>query len=186
MTTADFAKIYVPLISAVISLLSVLVAFLSMRFARKDRQEQQRISKHDAELRDQERQEQQRASAADALRREQQALFESLQGQKEAVGFMALQLAREPHLVTDANRYRLFSALCLAFVFESSSRARALVLKTLRTFSKDDKTNIVIVAILKEIADDFVAYERDIGPGELKDYYPRIEKLESSLRPGAK
>ena len=181
----EFAKTYVPLISALISLVSVSIAFLSLRSTRKDRQEQQRAAEADALRRDHERQEQQRAAEADSLRREQEALFAALQGEKEVVGFMALQLSREPQLVTKSNRTRLFSALCLAFVFESSSRARALVLKTLRNFSMDDEAYNVITGILDEVRDDFSAYEKEIGPDELKDYLKRIKKLKGSLRMGS-
>jgi hypothetical protein len=126
-----------------------------------------------------------RAAEADALRREQEGLFAALQGEKEAVGFMALQLSREPHLVTDSNRTRLFSALCLAFVFESSSRARALILKTLQKFSSDSKVHQLITGILDEIKTDFIAYEAEIGPKELEKYLNQIAKLKDSLRRGS-
>ncbi len=83
---------------------------------------------------------------------------------------MALQLSREPHLVTDSNRTRLFSALCLAFVFESSSRARALVLKTLQEFSaKDEVYRRLITGILEEVEADFHAYESKVGKKELTE-----------------
>ncbi len=163
----EFAKTYVPLISALISLVSVSIAFMALHYSRQERREQQRV----AEL--------------DALRRQQESLLAALQGEKEAVGFMALQMAREPRLVNDSNRTRLFSALCLAFVFESSSRARALVLKTLRTFSADSPTYHLITGILEEVEADFRAYESEIGPEELKKYLERIGKLKSSLRPSA-
>ena len=163
----EFAKIYVPLISAVISLISVSIALTALRYSRQDRREQQRI----AEL--------------DALRRQQEGLMAALQGEKESVGFMALQLARDPNMINESNRTRMLSALCLAFVFESSSRARALVLKTLRNLSVDDETYEQITSILKEVMADFIAYEDDIGPEELKKYRERLKKLESSLRQGA-
>ena len=164
---AEFAKIYVPLISAVISLVSVLIALTALRYSRQDRREQQRV----AEL--------------DALRRQQEGLMAALQGEKESVGFMALQLARDPHLINESNRTRLLSALCLAFVFESSSRARALVLKTLRNLSADNRTYGQITSILDDVMADFSAYEAEIGPEELKKYLERLEKLKGSLRQGA-
>jgi hypothetical protein len=98
---------------------------------------------------------------------------------------MALQLSREPRLVTDSNRTRLFSALCLAFVFESSSRARALVLKTLQKFSADSEAYGLITGILDEIETDFRAYESEIGPQELAKYFDRIGKLKGNLRGGS-
>jgi hypothetical protein len=162
----EFAKIYVPLISALISLVSVSIALMALRYSRQDRKEQQKV----AEL--------------DALRRQQEGLTAALQGEKESVGFMALQLARDPQLINESNRTRLLSALCLAFVFESSSRARALVLKTLRNLSGDNSAHRLITSILDEIMADFSAYEAEIGPEELKKYLERLDKLKSSLRQG--
>jgi hypothetical protein len=163
----EIAKVYVPLISALISLVSVSIAFLALYYSRQDRREQQG------------------AADADALRREQESLFAALQGEKEAVGFMALQLAREPRLVTDSNRNRLFSAMCLAFVFESSSRARALVLRALQNFSREDEGYRVITGILEEVETDFRAYESEIGQKELTKYFDRLGNLKKALRGSA-
>ncbi len=44
----EFAKLYVPLISAVISLVSVSIALTALRYSRQDRREQQRIAELDA------------------------------------------------------------------------------------------------------------------------------------------
>jgi hypothetical protein len=100
---------------------------------------------------------------------------------------MALQLARNPQLINESNQTRLLSALCLAFVFESSSRARAVVLKTLRKLSENDSTHGLITSILNEVMTDFSDYEAaEIEPPEeLKKYLERLNKLKSSLRPGA-
>jgi hypothetical protein len=167
MNIEKFADIYVPLISAVISLVSVLIALTALRYSRQDRREQQRV----AEL--------------DALRRQQDGLMAALQGEKESVGFMALQLARDPTLINESNRTRLLSALCLAFVFESSSRARALVLRTLRQLAGDNAIHGDINSILDEVIADFSAYEAEIGPEELKEYLEKLENLKGSLRGGA-
>ncbi len=156
----EFAKTYVPLISALISLVSISIAFMTLRDSRRERREKQREA-------------------------EQEGLLAALRGEKEAVGFMALQLAHEPQSINDSNRNRLLSALCLAFVFEASSRARALVLKTLRKFSADNSMHDHITGILEEVEADFRAYESEIGPEELKKYLERIGKLKSSLRPSA-
>jgi hypothetical protein len=163
----EFAKNYVPLISAVISLVSVSIALTALRYSRQNRREQQRV----AEL--------------DALRRQQDGLMAALQGEKESVGFMALQLARDPKLINESNQTRLLSALCLAFVFESSSRARALVLKTLRNLSSDNTIHGDITSILDEVMADFSTYEAEIGSEELKKYLERLQKLKGSLREGA-
>lgn len=44
----EFAKVYVPLISALISLVSVTVALTAIRYSRQDRREQQRLAELDA------------------------------------------------------------------------------------------------------------------------------------------
>lgn len=170
----DFAKTYVPLISAVISLVSVIVAFLSLHYTQQDRIKQQ-------EKAEQERISQQRVAEADALRREQEALFAALQGEKEAVAFMALQLSQNPKLITESNQDRLFTALCLAFVYESSSRTRALVLKTLQQSMQAGRHD-VIEKILNEIKTDFLAYDKDRPKKELTEYIERIDWLKLQIK----
>ena len=167
LDVAAIAEVYVPLATAVISLVATIVALLALSYSRRDRAESQR------------------ALELDALRRQQDALLSSLQGDKEAVGFMALQLVRDPQLVTDANRTRLFCALCLAFVFESSSRARALILKALQTFAAEEPGAVEIRGILSEMETDFRAYEQEIGKDELTKYFDRIHKLRAALPTGA-
>jgi hypothetical protein len=48
----EFAKIYVPLISAMISLLSVSIALTALRYSRQDRREQQSSTLYDGSKRD--------------------------------------------------------------------------------------------------------------------------------------
>jgi hypothetical protein len=157
------ANLYVPLAASLVSLIAVSVAFLALHYTRRDRRESLRTME------------------LDALRREQEALSMALQGEKEAMGFLALQLVREPDLVTPSNRTRLSCALSLAFVFESSSRARALILKALQTFSKTKEGHGAILEILDEMETDFRAYAVDIGQEELTKYLIRIAELKSNL-----
>ncbi|MGB7208771.1 MAG: hypothetical protein WBD27_08955 [Pyrinomonadaceae bacterium] len=170
----EFAKTYVPLISALISLVSVLIAFFALWWARKDRREQQKAADADANRRE-------KIAEADAHRREQEALLAALQGEKESVGFMALELLRNQSLITDANRDRIFTVLCLAFVFDSSSRVRALVSKTLKKFSADTKAKPIIIENLLNLEKDFEIYEKEIGEKELTKYIDRIKLLKNRL-----
>ena len=62
-------------------------AFVTLVFGRRDRKEA-------AASRDRERKADADAREAEARRREQEALLSALQGEKESVGFMALQIAR--------------------------------------------------------------------------------------------
>jgi hypothetical protein len=162
-TAPQIADVYVPLATAAISLVAIVTALVTLSLSRRDRREAQR------------------ALAADASRREEEALLAGLHGDKEAVGFLALQLSREPHLVTDANRTRLCCALCLAFVFESSSRTRALVLSALQKIATAFDGRRAIDAILDEMRDDFRGYEVELGEIDLQQYIRRITKLRQAL-----
>jgi hypothetical protein len=162
-TSESMADLYVPLAASLVSLIAVAVAFLAVHYSRRDRLE----SLREMEL--------------NALRREQEALSIALQGEKEGMGFLALQFVCDPDLVTASNRTRWSCALCLAFIFESSSRARALILKALQTLSRTKEGHGAILEILHEMETDFRAYAVDIGQEDLTTYLARIAKLKSYL-----
>lgn len=171
---ADLKELWLPLITACISLLSVSIAFLSLIFGRRDRREA-------AASRDRERGDDAKAREAEARSREQEALVEALQGEKESVGYMALEIARQPSLLTNENRARLFSALCSAWVFESSTRARAFILKALTEFYKGQHRDF-ISELLSQMRSDFLAYdERLHGKDEKKELTNRIRSLETLI-----
>jgi hypothetical protein len=155
-TLESMADLYVPLAASFVSLIAVSVAFLALHYSRRDRHESLR------------------ALELDAVRREQDALSMALQGAKEAMGLLALQLVRQPDLITASTPTGVVCALCLAFVFESSNRARALVLKALQTFSGTKEGHRAILEILHEMETDFTAYAADMGEEELTKYIARI------------
>jgi len=170
--STDLKDLWIPLITACVSLLSVSIAFFTLVFGRRDRREA-------AASRDQERKADAAAREADARRREQEALVGALQGEKESVGFMALQIARQPSLLTNENRERLFSALCAAWVFESSSRARAFILEALTKFYETPHRDF-ISKLLSEIRSDFTTYdERLHKDDQKKELDDRIKWLDA-------
>lgn len=152
--------VYIPIFSSIIALASVCLAFLTLKFSRKDREESRKYLKE------------QEKAADDAFRRKQQEeIFAALQGGKESVGFMALLLSRNPDLVSEENQDSILSALCLAFIFDKSSRARALVLKALKIFSLEFASKKQIIQMLEEIKKNFHEYEELTKKNELSKYY---------------
>jgi len=181
---SNIKDLYIPLATALTSLIAVCVAFASLYLARKDRAEQQKeVAREklernkEKEFEIKERIERQKEAKMEAIRREQDALFNALHGEKETIGFMALQLARQPELITEDNRERLISALCLAFVFQKSSRARALVLHALNTFSKDAQLKEWTGAIFDDLIIIFRDYEQEMEANELNKYRNRINQI---------
>jgi hypothetical protein len=178
---ADIKDLWVPLITACVSFLSVSIAFLTLTFGRKDKREssasRDRERQAEAAARDKERDER----VADGRRREQEALLGALRGEKESVGFMAFEIARKPSLVTDDNRERLFAALCTAWVFESSSRARAFIFRALKHFHGGEH-GLVIDNMIKEIKSDFSAYDATLKEKELGDRIERLDALSKALK----
>ena len=112
---------------------------------------------------------------------EHNEILKALQGEKESVGFMALQLIQDPKLTTSANRERLYAALCLAFVFESADRARALVLRALQKSAQNTQDRDTIIAIIKDVRTNFINYEAAMESDGLQKYYPRLDRLEASI-----
>jgi hypothetical protein len=161
-------EVYIPIFSSIIALVSVSLAFLTLKFSRKDRDESRKYLE-----------EQEKAAEAAFRRKQQEEIFAALQGGKESVGFMALQLSRKPDLVLDENRDSILNALCLAFIFDKSKRARALILKALKTFSSKFDSKKQIIQILKEIKKDFRDYEKSTkNKDKLNKYYEeRIQIL---------
>jgi hypothetical protein len=90
---------------------------------------------------------------------------------------MALQLSRTPEIVSEDNRDSVLSSLCLAYIFNSSSRARALTLNALQTFSKKYSYSDQIKEILKDIKANFSEYDELTVEKELEKYHERLDAL---------
>jgi hypothetical protein len=69
-------------------------------------------------------------------RAKQDALVKALQGEKESLAYVAFQLARGAITVDPVFRDELLASLCLAAMFESSDRCRALVYEAIRECSR--------------------------------------------------
>jgi len=181
-----FKNVIIPALAMFIALASVCVAFLTLRYSRKDRTEAREYLKEQKEMARTEAREylkEQKEMAESASRRKQQEeIFEALRGGKESVGFMALQLSRSPDIVSKENMESILNSLCLAYIFDSSSRARAFVLKALRVFSKRHGSKIIIVEILKEIEENFSEYDDLTAQNELDKYKDRIKILTEQFK----
>jgi hypothetical protein len=75
-------------------------------------------------------------------RAKQDALVKALQGEKESIAYVAFQLARGAITVDPVFRDELLASLCLAGVFESSDRCRALVYEAIRECSRTYASSI--------------------------------------------
>lgn len=167
MFTQGIIDLYVPLLSSLIALLAICMALVTLLYSRKDRAESRKYLK-----------EQEDATEASAKRKQQEEIYGALQGSKESVGFMALQLSRTPEMVSESNRESILIALCLSYIFDRSSRARALVLTALNVFSiKPFLCREKIVNILNDIKIHFDEYDELTKANELDKYHKRIDKL---------
>ena len=167
--------IWVPLFTACLSLLSVIVAFSSLVYSRRDRQSAAEERKQERIATTKERESERKERIADSKAREQELLLRALQGEKESVGFMALEIARRPSMVTAENRERLLTALCTSWVFESSSRARAIILRALKLFNSEHHKEIS--DLLKEIERDFDEYDKKFQKKELEERRALLKTL---------
>ena len=159
--------VIIPIFTLIIALLSVCIALATLMFSRKDRQESREYLK-----------EQEQAAKDAHKRRQQEEIFLALQGGKESVGFMALQLARKPDLVSKENQDSILSALCLAYLFDKSRRARSLIFKALKIFSNELNASEQIIKILSEIWEDFKEHDKKTKKDYLTKYHEeRIQVL---------
>ena len=91
-------------------------------------------------------------------RSRKEAVVKSLQGEKETVAHMAYKISNKewPASPADADaRDEVMASLCFAWIFESSNRARALVLAALKEMNKDhhDKIETVLESIDLQFSD---------------------------------
>lgn len=104
-------------------------------------------------------------------------MLRALQGQKEAVGYMAFTLS-EGRLPWRAQRRReLLKSLCLAAVFTGSGRSRVLVYEALRRHSRHHREEVQ--AIVTSIEAHFAEMRglTDLARGER-----RLDALRAALK----
>ena len=98
------------------------------------------------------------------------ALLQALQGEKEAVGFTALYIAREGLPTEDAYRRQVLMALVQASIFSSSDRARAIVYTVLRDHMSKYRTEILetvgLVETMFRSLSSLTSEELDLGRGQ--------------------
>ena len=75
-------------------------------------------------------------SVRDRRRQQHEALLSALQGEKEAVAFVAFQLRNRNWGRWSNERKEILSALVVAWIFENSDRARAMVFSALSEVSR--------------------------------------------------
>jgi hypothetical protein len=124
--------------------------------------------------------------------REHDALLNALQGEKEAVGFVAYQVKKVglkglKGLPDELDRSELIAPLCLAAVYEGSDRTRALVLSALEKSMKDGHDE-KIKHTFYEIDDTFHNYKnrfatiaQDAQKFDIDDHLHRLKFIYTGL-----
>jgi hypothetical protein len=111
-------------------------------------------------------------------REKRQSLVKALQGERESVAFVAYRLYQNPKLPRGSTADEIIAALCLAWMFESSDRARAIVLAALRALQPRHAKRIQSVREhLGGIADAYAG----IPDTDIRRGYERLEQLDHAL-----
>jgi hypothetical protein len=103
------------------------------------------------------------------------SLMMALRGDKAAIGYEAHRLAEDGWPSRSKQRRELPDALCLAFVFERSDRARALVYEALESAPVTDAP--AIVAVLRKLVLVFSAAEGHGADFDLERGWKRLATL---------
>jgi hypothetical protein len=95
-------------------------------------------------------------------RREQRrSIVKALQGERESIALIAYRLYQEPESLHQDVANETVNALCMAWLFESSDRARAMVLAALRALKPRHEKRIQAVRTsLQGIADAYAKTAR--------------------------
>ena len=111
-------------------------------------------------------------------RERRQSVVRALQGEREAVAFVAYRLHQNPDSLHADTADQVVAALCLAWMFESSDRARAIVLAALRALRPSQAARIdQAMDDLQNIAANYAATpDADISKGVL-----RLKQLRTAL-----
>ena len=91
----------------------------------------------------------------DKKRQQHQSVISALQGQKEAVAYIALRMRHRRLPWSKKDRDEIITALCLAWILESSDRARASLLTALTEANKvrQDKVEAIRQDIDNQLED---------------------------------
>jgi hypothetical protein len=110
----------------------------------------------------------------------QEAVIKALQGEKEAVAYVALQIRRDQWLTKKENapfRNDIIASLCLAWILEGSDRAKSLVLAALKEAFSQYPT--VVKDIVADIEEQFTAYDSVVRDDKDR---PKLTKGREYLR----
>jgi hypothetical protein len=111
-------------------------------------------------------------------RDQRRSIVKALQGERESIALIAYRLYQEPESLHQDVANETVDALCMAWLFESSDRARAMVLAALRALKPWHEKRIQAVRTnLQGIAD---AYAKT-PEGEVSKGQTRLKQLESAL-----
>ena len=124
------------------------------------------------------------------LRTRRETVIKSLQGEKETVAYIAYQISRGkwPSNPSDEEAIdQVITSLCFAWVFESSNRARALVLAALKKMNDESAKAKQIEDVLQSIQKQFIDYARLVSDQRLsgkeeKEDWERIQRGQKRLK----
>lgn len=111
------------------------------------------------------------------------ALVKALQGEKEAVAFVAYQIetgAWNSKLKEAKFRKDIIIALSLAFTMEGSDRAKALAFAALKKLTANHKPEIE--PVLKDICKSMKEYQNSLKPSNFDHRVKSIETLMKELQ----
>jgi len=104
---------------------------------------------------------------------ERKAIFRALQGEKEAISDVAMQVIDGKHDSwlhrRPAFRKRLIHALSMAFVLESSDRAKAYVVAAFEYVAKDEVGRSDLVEQLKRIETIYTKYNSIVADKDFRE-----------------
>ena len=127
------------------------------------------------------------ATAVWTIRRERvadrTARLNALQGEKEAVAYVAQQIRSkvwQKELRSRRFRQEIVAALCLAFVMKGQDRVKALVLAALRVLIDDHHKRDVETVLLRLYA-DMLRYQEEFKPEKFDKRLETLRRLASCL-----
>lgn len=122
----------------------------------------------------------------DKRRQKHEALISALQGEKEAVAFIAFQLRHHRWGHRKSERLELLSALVVAWIFEKSDRARAMIHNALKVVQNIHSKDVELT--IKNIREQLEVYVECHYPEETKEdgpvgkYLVKLDRLCKALK----
>jgi hypothetical protein len=112
-------------------------------------------------------------------------MVRALQGEKESVAYVAVQVREEGLPDDKERRAQLLTALYLAILFQKSDRTRALVFSALR-HSYYKKHREEVMEMLKRLTVDFTRYQKHLSAGgaftiNIDKYIRKLKVLEKAF-----